>query len=147
VPAELFVDTSGWYPLADASNPAHDKVSRSLRDAIAARRRIVTTNLVVAETHALIMRRIHRSAALAFLREVSRAPNVVVSSTPEDEARAQSEWLERYADKDLSLTDAVSFVVMSERGIREALALDQHFAAAGFTVVPGAGTGASRRSR
>ena len=91
-----------------------------MRDAIERRRRIVTTNLVIVETHALIMRRIHRASALAFLREVTRAPHVVVSSTPEYEASAQREWLERYEDQDFSLTDAVSFSVMADRGIREA---------------------------
>jgi len=71
-----------------------------------------------------------------FLREVTRAPHVVVSSTPEYEAAAQMEWLERYADQDFSLTDAVSFAVMADRGIREALAIDHHFVVAGFAVVP-----------
>ncbi len=92
--------------------------------------------MVVAETHALIMRRIHRAAALAFLREVGRAPHVVVTSTPDLEARAQREWLERYEDQEFSLTDALSFSVMADRGIREALAVDRHFVIAGFAVVP-----------
>lgn len=92
MPAELFVDTSGWFPLVDDENPGHTRVARALREAVAKRRRIVTTNLVVAETHALIMRRIHRAAALAFLREVGRAPNIVVSSTPEHEASAERDW-------------------------------------------------------
>jgi predicted nucleic acid-binding protein len=35
-------------------------------------------------------------------------------------------------DKDWGLTDCISFVVMEERGIREALAYDQHFIQAGF---------------
>jgi len=138
VSAELFVDTSGWFPLADAGDPAHARVARALRGAVQNGRRMVTTNLVIAETHALIMRRIHRRAALAFLREVRREPHVVVTSTPEYEAQAQREWLERYDNQDFSLTDAVSFSVMTDRGIREALAVDHHFATAGFAVLPGA---------
>ena len=134
--AELFVDTSGWFPLADPEDPAHPRVARELREAVQHGKRIVTTNLVVAETHALLLRRIHRAAALAFLREVSRAPQLVVSSTPEHEERARREWLERYEDQNFSLTDAVSFAIMTERGIREALALDRHFAVAGFAVLP-----------
>lgn len=136
MPAELFVDTSGWFPLVDNENPAHDRVAQALRSAVQKKRRIVTTNLVIAETHALIMRRIHRTAAIAFLREVSRAPNIVISSTPEYEATAEAEWLSRYADHDFSFTDAVSFAVMSDRGIREALALDNHFVVAGFSILP-----------
>ena len=136
VGAELFVDTSAWFALADPEDRAHAGVTRELRDAVQRGVRIVTTNLVVAETHALLLRRVHRAAALAFVREVGRQPNVVVSNSPEHEARAQRDWLERYDDQDFSFTDAVSFAVMTERGTRDALALDRHFAAAGFTVVP-----------
>jgi predicted nucleic acid-binding protein len=46
------------------------------------------------------------------------------------------EWLERFDDQDFSLTDAVSFAVMSSRGIAEAITLDRHFVVAGFRVVP-----------
>lgn len=135
--AELFVDTSGWFPLVDPADREHAVVARAMRNAIKARRRIVTTNLVVAETHALIMRRIHRTAALAFVREVGRTPNIVVSSSPEIETGATNDWLDRFEDQDFSMTDAVSFFVMRQRGIREVLALDHHFAIAGFDVVPG----------
>lgn len=134
--AELFVDTSGWFPLVDSQERAHAAVARAMRRAVASRRRIVTTNLVVAETHALIMRRIHRSAAVAFVREVIRVPNVVVTSSPELESIAIRDWLDRFEDQDFSLTDAVSFAVMTDRGIREALALDRHFGVAGFEVSP-----------
>jgi len=35
-------------------------------------------------------------------------------------------------DKDWSLTDCISFVIMEDQGIREALTGDQHFEQAGF---------------
>ena len=134
--AELFVDTSAWFPLADPKDRSHAIMASALRSAVQRKRRIVTTNLVVAETHALIMRRFGPAAALGFLKEVVRAPLVVVTSTQEYEEAAQRDWLERYHDQDFSFTDAVSFSVMADRGIREALALDTHFVVAGFTIVP-----------
>jgi len=135
VVAELFVDTSAWFTLADPGAPGHGAVAGALREAVLGGTKIVTTNLVVAETHALL-RRSHRAAALEFLREVRREPNVVVTSTPEQEARAERDWLQRYDDLAFSLTDAVSFTVMHERGIRDALALDRHFLVAGFRLRP-----------
>ena len=130
--AEFFVDTSAWYPLLVAKHPDHERLATRLRERIRAHRRLVTTNLVVAETHALLLRRVGHAAALTFVRTVGEAPNVVVASTPAFEQDATREWLARYADHDFSLTDAVSFVVMTRRRIREALSLDHGFAVAGF---------------
>lgn len=136
--AELFVDTSAWYPIAVSRHPDHVVLSALLAERVRSRSRIVTTNLVIAEAHALLLVRTQRRAALAFLRAVRRPPNEIVTVTAELENRAITHWLERYDDQDFSLADAVSFEVMSERGVREALTLDRHFAAAGFVVVPGA---------
>jgi predicted nucleic acid-binding protein len=75
---------------------------------------------------------------MEFLREVRRPPNVVLTSDEVVETKALDDWLSRFSDQDFSFTDAVSFAVMRQRRIGEALALDQHFATAGFDVVPGA---------
>jgi predicted nucleic acid-binding protein len=42
----------------------------------------------------------------------------------------------RSSDKRFSLTDCISFVLMEQRGLRQALTLDRHFAQAGFEVLP-----------
>lgn len=42
-----------------------------------------------------------------------------------------------HCDKRYSLTDYISFVVMQQRGIRQALTFDQHFTQAGFECAPG----------
>ncbi len=136
VAAELFVDTSAWYPIAVPNHPDHVIFADALTTAIRSGRRVVTTNLIVAETYALLLSRTRRQAALGFLRAVQKSPNEVVSATPDLEERAITHWLERYEDQDFSLADAVSFEVMSGRGIREVLTLDHHFSAAGFVMVP-----------
>jgi uncharacterized protein len=134
--AELFVDTSAWYPLADAGHPDHEAVAGELTRRIRDGARVVTTNLVVAETHALLLRRGGREPALRFLNEVRRDPILVETSSPDVEERAIADWLDRYADQSFTLTDAVSFAVMADRGIAEALALDRHFSTAGFVRLP-----------
>jgi predicted nucleic acid-binding protein len=136
VAAEIFVDTSAWYPLAVRRDPAHGAVAGVLRERVRRGVRVVTTNLVVAETHALLLRRTTQAAALAFVGQVGRPPNLVVYSTPDLDARAVTDWLEPYDDQDFSLADAVSFAVMSERGIADALTLDRHFVGAGFRALP-----------
>jgi len=133
VTAELFVDTSAWYAIARRKAP---EVQLALQRRLRTRTRLVTTNLVVAETQVLLLRRAGGTAALTFLREVRRAPTIVVQSTADLEDRAIQDWIERFEDQAFSLTDAVSFAVMAEYRIREALTLDRHFATAGFVMVP-----------
>ena len=133
---DLFVDTSAWYPLADRAHRDHDLLARTLRERLRQGARIVTTNVVVAETHALLRRRAGHRAALAFLKAVRQVPNRVEYVTPERETDAISRWVERFSDQPFSLADAASFAVMSELGIREALTLDHHFTVAGFVVLP-----------
>lgn len=134
--AELFVDTSAWFALADSGTPGRDRVESALRDRLKLRHRIVTTNLIIAETHALLMRRASRTVALTFVQTIVGPQNVVVSSTPDLERAARERWLAGYSDQDFSFTDAVSFAVMTQRKISDALTLDHHFSVAGFTVVP-----------
>lgn len=138
MPAEVFVDTSAWYAIAVRERDSA-RVEAALQQRLKSRARLVTTNLIVAETHALLLRRAGHEPAMAFVREVRRPPIVIVASNAELEERAVRDWLVRHDDQDFSFTDAVSFAVMSEHRIREALTLDSHFAAAGFATLPAQG--------
>ena len=131
-----FVDTSAWYPLADATHPDHQALVDALRVRVRRGVAVVTSNLVVAESHALLLRRVGRDVALAFLEAVRRPPNRIEHVTPEREDVAVDDWIRRFADQNFSLADATSFAIMSELGIDEALTLDRHFATAGFTMIP-----------
>ena len=60
-----------------------------------------------------------------------------VTIVPPDDALFHRgvEFYAQRPDKDWSLTDCISFVVMEERGIREALTGDHHFEQAGFAAL------------
>ena len=145
--AELFVDTSAWYPAVVATHPDHAAVAEVLHNALTAGARLVTTNLVVVETHALLLHRANRSIAMTFARTVWEPPTVVVASSPDLERRALTDWLSRFNDQDFSLADAVSFAVMKSREIARVLALDTHFSIAGFEVLPAARRHARKQRR
>jgi predicted nucleic acid-binding protein len=101
---------------------------------------LVTTLFVVAETHALLVQRISRSVALTVVRNIMDSVEIVPIE-PADLDKAFS-ILERYSDKDFSLTDAISFAVMERLGISVALSVDRHFVeyGGGFFVAPLMGT-------
>lgn len=133
---ELFVDTSAWIPLLQERHPDHVRLQAPVVAAVRAGARLVTSNLVLAETYTFLRYRRHREVALEFLRAARKSPNLVVTSTEDLEERAQAAWLERFSDQDFSFADAVSFAVMQDRDIACAVTLDKHFIVAGFDVIP-----------
>ena len=74
----------------------------------------------------------YRAAAVRLLEALENDPVVEIIPLPEGlYARAMQLYRER-PDKEWGLTDCVSFVVMQERSITEALTADDHFRQAGF---------------
>ena len=134
VPAgPLFVDSGAWIALAHSRDRHHEEADRRLRLAAARRLALVTTNLIVAEVHRLLLFRAGSRVAEAALDRFDRSALVTVDfATPGHHAAARK-WLTRLADHPISYTDAVSFAVMEARRCRMALAFDRHFAIAGFT--------------
>jgi uncharacterized protein len=92
----------------------------------------VTTNFIIAETHALVLNRANRVAALATLKLIESGTKLIERVTEEDEFQAR-DILERYDDKSFSYTDATSFAVMERLGLRDVFTFDRHFAQFGFS--------------
>ena len=102
----------------------------------ASEREIVTTNLVVAESHALIARRAGVAAGLEFWETFTvSAGQRVVWANAEITQHAVERWLRRYRNRILSLTDVVSFEVMRREHIGVAFSYDRDFRAAGFELL------------
>jgi predicted nucleic acid-binding protein len=93
-----------------------------------------TTNVLVIEAHALFLSRVGIAAGQEFLMQMLRGSTGVVRVRAADEERAR-EIVFRYADKDFSLADAISVVVMERLQIRQAFNFDQHFTQYGFPIV------------
>jgi predicted nucleic acid-binding protein len=98
------------------------------------RRPLLTSNLVVAESHALMMRRLGRDIAGRWLAESYSQFNVVLEGA--DDSLAARGILVRYADKAFSYADAVSFAIMERLGIRTAFSFDEDFRQFGLDVIP-----------
>lgn len=99
---------------------------------------ILTTNLVAGETWTFLRRKDSHRTALAFLdrlETLSKADRLVVHRVTEDQETAAWDWLRKHDERVYSYVDATSFRVMRDRRLREALAFDQDFAAAGFVEV------------
>jgi predicted nucleic acid-binding protein len=89
---------------------------------------------VLAEFIALAgVRRLPRGAVLAFVADLQDNPLVEVIYVDEALHREALAFLQQRLDKTWTLCDAVSFLLMQQRGITEALTTDVHFEQAGFT--------------
>ncbi|HEY0070726.1 MAG TPA: PIN domain-containing protein [Chloroflexia bacterium] len=132
---EIFVDTAGWGNLLYASQDQHASAIRIYRQAQQQGRKLITTNYVMAELVALLTSPFHmpRATIIALLQDLRISS--VLGIVHIDKALDEQAWelLSKRPDKDWSLVDCSSFVVMQQRGIQEALTTDHHFEQAGFT--------------
>jgi len=129
-----FLDTSGLYAALVRNEPAHDRVAQGLTKLWEDGRTLWATSYVVLETVALLQRRLGLSAVQDFAERL--APTISVVWVSEALHQRGLRRLFRENRRNLSLVDCVSFEFMESLGLREALALDQQFAEAGYRLIP-----------
>ena len=125
----IFVDTSFWVAAASARDDHHaEAVELFARHAVDG---LVISNHVRGETWTFLNRRYGHRVAVDFLDRLERARLrlVLVDGELENEALR---WLRRHGERPYSFVDGTSFALMRSLRIREALAFDGDFAAAGF---------------
>ena len=125
----MLLDTSGLFA-------THHKDEREHIRAVAlfaAAPRLMTHSYVLDEFIALAQaRKLPRAPVLAFAQGLLRHPRVEIVWVEESLHQKALDLLARRLDKTYSLCDAVSFVLMRERGLIEALTTDHHFEQEGF---------------
>ena len=127
----IFVDSSFWVA-ARLSRDDHHKDAIALFEGVS-EQRLVTSNHVRGETWTFLGRRDGHATAVAFLDMLARTSLVDVVRVSEDQEAQALRWLRRHGEREYSFVDATSFALMRSLKIRDALAFDGDFAAAGFT--------------
>jgi predicted nucleic acid-binding protein len=126
----LFVDTSFWIALFQPTDGRHTTAVQAAKHVAGAR--LATSNAIVSETWTLLRRRAGHAKAWAWLDRVRADAHCRIERvTLEVEEEAWS-WLRVHDERPCSFVDATSFALMRRLRIREALAFDSDFAAAGF---------------
>ena len=124
-----FADAFYFLALLNEGDAAH---TAALRWATAGRGSLVTTAWVLTEVAAAMAAPINRPLFLRLIEGFRTLRTVeVVPAEPERFDRGLDLYSRR-PDTGWSLTDCISFVVMTERGLTEALTGDHHFEQAGF---------------
>jgi predicted nucleic acid-binding protein len=126
----LFIDTSYILALLNAQDEFH-RQAVSLADQIDGL--FITTEAVLTEIANALAKPQWLALAIDTINNLRDDNDVeVVSITPKLFSKAIEFYASRM-DKEWGLTDCISFIVMKEKKLTDALATDHHFEQAGFT--------------
>ncbi len=125
-----FVDTSFWIALRFARDDHHEAALRLW--SAAGGGPLATTNHVAGETWTFLRRRVGHAEARRYIDNLEGTDRVTVVHVDEGAEAEAWAWLRRHDERTYSFVDATSFAVMRRQRIREALAFDGDFSAAGF---------------
>ena len=128
-----FLDASGLIAMISDRDARHSEAKAVWRRLVRGGEPLLTTTFVLLECGNGMSRRRYRTQAVRLRQLLITSPQIdVVRPSVVQEAEAW-ERFGRRRDKEWGITDCVSFVVMEERGCREAFTGDHHFRQAGFT--------------
>ena len=126
---KIFVDTLFVVALINQRDQYHQQASE-LADSLETYP-LITTDAVLLEVGNALARN-YKDEAVEIIEQFFASDEVeIVGLTPELFAQAFTLY-KRHQDKAWGLVDCISFVVMKQAGISQALTFDQHFVQAGF---------------
>ena len=126
----IFVDTSAFYALLDEDDDCHQRAAETFIALREAGAQLVTSNYVVAESCALIQKRLGMKIAGMYRSGLLAVVSVrwVTQAVHEDGFNC----FLACGRNGPSFTDSVSFSLMRDQRIDTAFAFDKHFADQGF---------------
>jgi uncharacterized protein len=125
----VFADTAYYLALLNARDELHERaaaVTPGFND------RLLTTTWVLTEVADALSRPAFRSTVVEFIDALRADPQVTIVPASQELFDRGFDLFARRPDKEWSLTDCVSCVVMQEHGLTEALTSDRHFEQMGF---------------
>ena len=129
---KVFLDTAYAISLSSSQDDFHKVALQIARVLETEQIKIVTTQAILLEIGNALSKRRFRHAAVSLLQALDADPSVEIipfSQQLYDQAFA---LFRSRLDKDWELIDCVSFVVMKEQGLNQALTTDEHYRQAGF---------------
>jgi len=125
----VFADTSYYLALINSADVHHSSAYEYTQGFDGA---FVTTAWVLTELANFLSRSVNRPVFLSLLKDLREDHRVTISEPTSQLFESAIDLYARRPDKDWSLTDCVSFVVMDELNLTDALTADHHFEQAGY---------------
>jgi predicted nucleic acid-binding protein len=132
----LFLDAGYVIALEASDDQNHKAASAHWRKLLKTPSQFVTTSYVFDEIVTFFNNRGRHEKAVEVGSNLIQADSIKMIHVDETLFYEGWEYFQKHKDKAYSLTDCISFIVMTQRGIKSALTFDRHFAQAGFDKLP-----------
>ena len=121
----ILVDTGAWYAVTDEADRHHKEAGRFFLDQ-APKTILVTTDLILAQTWALLNSHLERYSAITFWETLRETRTPILTMDPVD---LEAAWriIQAFPDQTFSFVDCANFALMERLGINEAFTFDVHF--------------------
>lgn len=130
---EIFIDTSGFFAMLASDDARHAAAAKIVAAARKRKRGFVTSDYVLDETATLLKARRKSHLLAAFFDRLDQSHACHIEWTDSERFHDVRAFFLKHADQEWSFTDCLSFHLMSELRLRDALTKDSHFEHAGFT--------------
>ncbi len=130
---KAFVDTAAWIAMINARDRLYVRAWQEMTRLQQQKVPLVTTEFVLLEVADALCTQPLRAQTIAFINGLRQLPRLQI--VPISQSLFAEGWVLycQRPDKEWSLTDCTSFVVMTQRQITQAFTSDHHFEQAGFT--------------
>ncbi len=125
----VFADTSYYLALVNPNDPRHE-LAMERGDSVLGR--MFVTEHVLVELGSALSHGSDRFVFLQLLQELQSDNSIIIIPASDALFHEGVALFADRRDKDWSLVDCISFVVMKQRRLNEALTTDRHFVQAGF---------------
>ncbi len=131
----LFVDSSAWLAFFSARDGNHAEAVALFQQAVRRHAALVTSSLVVAEVHRLVLHRVGIQAAATVLEAIDGSAYLRLVFPGAAHHGTARRWLQKLSDRVITYTDATSFAIMDTERCSAAITFDRDFTVAGFQVL------------
>lgn len=128
----VLVDTAAWIALVNTRDELHGRAEQTMAELRSRKAALVTTEFVLLEVANALSTLAWRGKAIRLIDGFRLLPDLHI--IPADSSLMAEGWLLYCSrpDKEWSLTDCTSMVVMQKERIEQVFTSDHHFEQAGF---------------